>query len=276
MKDTLKPGEDYPRAIRKLACKYSARLHRLLRNPGGGDPLKSVHQARREIKKLRFLLRLVRPKLKRPRYRQLKQLLRSTARTLAPFREAEVRRALLADFQRRNLVKIPAGTSRRARTVLTRKLKHSLDKLARSGELHKSRLRAGIQAWKLDGLDKKDLRGSVNQSRSRFVAAYDAALREPSPETLHDWRKRSKQLSYQLGVIRNLIPRSTTALRNNLKMLEKFLGLDHDLVVLLDGINRLPVETREKIRRIAGTRRARLQKSAFTTGRKIRRLMSRR
>ncbi|MCX7889213.1 MAG: CHAD domain-containing protein [Rhodobacteraceae bacterium] len=87
----FQPGdEDVEHGVRRIARELVAATLRELAD--GGVPLPTrVHSGRKAVKKLRGLLRLVRPAF--DGYRSETEALRACAALLAPLREAEVRRA---------------------------------------------------------------------------------------------------------------------------------------------------------------------------------------
>ena len=58
---------------------------------GGSDVDVAIHEARKSMKRLRAVLRLIRDELGEDRYRQENDLLRNTARLIAPVRDSAVR-----------------------------------------------------------------------------------------------------------------------------------------------------------------------------------------
>jgi CHAD domain-containing protein len=73
----------------------------------------------------------------------------------------------------------------------------------------------------------KSLRKSVNRGRKAFAAAED----DPAPEKFHEWRKRAKDLRFQLSLLANLRP-DLQQYSKSAKELEQLLGDDHNLAVL--------------------------------------------
>ena len=66
---------------------------RHLRDDRGGDLAEAVHEARKDLKKARSLLRLARPGLPGDVYRRENGALRATGRSLSGARDAEIGRA---------------------------------------------------------------------------------------------------------------------------------------------------------------------------------------
>ena len=84
------PGRDLQAEIRRIAGKRMRSATDTLRDLSK-DPDEAVHDARKDLKKLRALLRLVRDGLGEVRYRKENRALRNAGRALADFRDAAVR-----------------------------------------------------------------------------------------------------------------------------------------------------------------------------------------
>src|SRR5579871_2679578 len=76
----LKPGEELDAGIRRIARKQVAHARALLGRGGGESGGESIHEARKWLKKIRALLRLVRPALDIAEYRRQNEASRGAAR----------------------------------------------------------------------------------------------------------------------------------------------------------------------------------------------------
>jgi CHAD domain-containing protein len=98
-------------------------------------------------------------------------------------------------------------------------------------------LEDGIRAirrlrWPRDpGEIRRGLRDSQSRLRRRWTEAGEAADGESS-EALHDWRKRVKDMSSQLGLFRAALPADLKAQRKTAKRVAELLGEEHDLHLL--------------------------------------------
>ncbi len=66
--------------------------------------------------------------------------------------------------------------------------------------------------------------------------AMKQALRTPTPECFHEWRKQTKYLWHQLQVLEPLWPGPIEELGDQLHKLSDYLGDDHDLAVLREQV----------------------------------------
>ncbi|HKN40971.1 MAG TPA: CHAD domain-containing protein [Acidimicrobiia bacterium] len=87
---TLDPAKPIPKAVRKATEKQLRKIVAALTGQAGLDPDEAAHDARKRAKKLRALLRLVRPELGDDVYRRENRALRDAARRLSPVRDAWV------------------------------------------------------------------------------------------------------------------------------------------------------------------------------------------
>ena len=86
----LKKKESARDGIRRVAHERIEHASRLLRDEGA-DPAEAVHEARKDMKKLRSALKLVRPVLGEKAYRRENERFRDVARALSDVRDAQVR-----------------------------------------------------------------------------------------------------------------------------------------------------------------------------------------
>jgi len=86
----LKSNEDISQGVRRIAKKQASVITKYLKRKRIHRELDAVHQARKHIKKLRALLRLVREGLGRKLYHREKAGLRKLNGALSPVREATV------------------------------------------------------------------------------------------------------------------------------------------------------------------------------------------
>ena len=108
--DHEKPGE----GIRRVARGRIDSAVEHLRNDAGADVAEAVHDTRKDMKKLRSLLRLVRDELGPERYRAENGRYRDAARLLSGARDAEVKLATLAALREDYPDDVPEAKAARA------------------------------------------------------------------------------------------------------------------------------------------------------------------
>jgi CHAD domain-containing protein len=199
------------------------------------DPVGSVHEVRKDLKKLRSLLRLVRPSIPTKIYRRENARFRDLGRELAGARDAEVKLQTLEGL---------------------REISGDLDGVeAYAAALDAERAEAGVSAADAalavaalegarDGVSDWSPKDGWRPPGPGFVRAYRrgrdalaAVQADPSDEAVHEWRKRSKDLWYHLRIVRRAWPQSLAPLADEAHELSDLLGDHHDLAVLADDVS---------------------------------------
>ncbi len=229
--------DDVPGSVRAVAREQLAgAVERLER--AGEDPVTAVHQARKHLKKARALLRLVRPALGREAYRSENDALRDTARALSGRRDADVLVATASALSEHAAGRLPADVFAQLRDALAAEAAagagggepgdHALtDVLA---ALRAAEQRVG--EWPLDDADWETPIAGVTRAYARGRKAFAVARETPSPELLHDWRKRAKDLWYHQRLLKPVWPGVLVAQADAAHTLTELLGDDHDLAGL--------------------------------------------
>ena len=216
------------------------RISCALRALDGRAPLadKAVHDARKELKRARATLKLIRDGIGERAYRRDNDALRSAARPLTHVRDAKV---MLDTIERlAGLCAQAAGGPRveplrrilkTERTAIRREVLQSPRTLAgirrtlRASSGRVKKLPARRDGWAVYG-------AGLQRTCRRGRRAFAAARAECSPDLLHEWRKQVKFLWHQLQILQPLRPGVIGELADQLHKLAEYLGEDHDLWVL--------------------------------------------
>ncbi len=227
--------------ILRLARARVKKALEALAHPSDGAAAETVHAARKEFKRLRALLRLVRPALGRKRFEKENTAFRNAGRTLSAVRDAQ---ALVAAFDKllepdRARSQVGQNAALRVRSELTHDCEVVEQVVALPSRLpalitELNAVRERISAdWPLVGDDwwliGTGLRATYRQGR-RASKRVDA--RRDDAVAWHELRKRVKDLGYQLRVLRPLWPHVLKGVGRDLDALADALGDEHDLVVL--------------------------------------------
>jgi CHAD domain-containing protein len=240
----------------------------------------AVHSARKELKKARATLRLLRDALGDALYQRENAALRDAARPLSDVRDAKVlldtldrivhrygapARALPLDGFRQALRGEYAATRRR---ILERPnaLKLQRDALCRIVE-RSAHWPVGHHGWSVIGAGLKRV---YRQGRKAFATSQAV----PSPENLHEWRKQVKYLWHALQVLEPLRPRVIGKRADRTHTLADYLGNHHDLSVLRNKVADLAdafpeAASRSELLALIDRYRTRLQDKAFVLGRRL-------
>jgi CHAD domain-containing protein len=244
----LHDDESVGRGVRRLARKQLAGGAAALST--SGPPAPRVHEARKSIKKVRALLRLLQadgaPKLGRPR-RQLRQL----SRALSPLRDAAAMHDSLDRLRTHDPALLTADGWNAAHRELTARgvLLHREATRRRTWEAAARRLRklaTRAKTWTSRhagaGLVASGLEGSHRRARKALARAE----RNGGADDFHELRKALKTLWYQL----RLLETRGQELGGNIAVLhqaEAALGDDHNIAVLCDYMKRCARDERISI-----------------------------
>ena len=227
-----------------------------------------VHEARRRTKKLRGLLRLVRPGF--PGFDRENDALREAAALLSHLRDREVRRETLKALARWRpvslLERLLAGSTEPAAHDDAAPLAAFRERMV------EVRARAGQWALSRPGLETLEagVRRTYRTARRRMRKARD--LHEPT--RFHDWRKGNKNYGFTIDLLRKAAP---DLLGDDVEVIDKLsnaLGQHHDLVVLriTAAQGHLPLSGPEQLMELdalIGERLGELEAESFELGRQV-------
>lgn len=240
----FKPGEPLDEGVRRVVRTQLTKAIAALEGSGEMDLRKVVHGVRKRGKRVRAVLRLVRPGLGE-HYGSANIAVRDAGRLLAPIRDAH---ALLGTFDALTagsgdhrgahpLFGVRAGLARRAQEA-SAAIGADASVVAEAAALFGS-VRDQVDDWPLDdGFEAigPGLRVTYRGGRHGFQAAVD----QPTPEDRHEWRKATKHLWHQTELLTPAAPSILDPLADALHALADTLGDDHDLVVLRDLVQADP------------------------------------
>jgi CHAD domain-containing protein len=264
----LKEDEPLPEGIARVARGRIDHAIDELCGRRDSTPVEAVHEARKDMKKLRALLRLVRGELGRQTYARENACFRDAARELAGQRDADV---MLETLDR--LTYLPAGQAWEVRKRIQADLDRNGDDgdrtaAARSAVAILEEARGRVSTWPLERDSFDALAKGLEKTYRRGRREFEAARGEPTVESLHEWRKRVKHLWYHHTLLRSLWPTVMEVTGDEAHALSDHLGDDHDLAVLAAWVEEhggAGPEFRAAVER----RRSELQAEAFTLGARV-------
>ncbi len=199
------------------------------------DPGQAVHSARKSIKRLRAVLRLVRPALGDKSFANENARLRDTAALLSSARDAEI---LLETATK--LASFDPRIENRSMNKLKSLLATHFAQLDRTGEsvaraeaarrLEAARTR--FSRIKLSPDDFDSVWRGLEQNMRHSKTAFEAAYSDPTDEAFHDWRKSVQRHWRHMAVLSRAWPDLAEARVTAARRLSQILGDDHDLAVL--------------------------------------------
>lgn len=227
----------------------------------------AIHELRKSIKRVRALLRLVRPAWGKD-YKKLNRMLRDAGRELSEARDQTALLETLRDLKER----CPAEHARKLEQLAQRfelVEEKVIDPAALAAPLRRVDEKLGAAAKRITRLEKvkkSDLRQGLLKTYGRAQESFQEA-RAGQREHLHDFRKRVKYHRYQLRLLRASHRKLVSPERKLFKRLGESLGEDHDLLVLCQVIRcsgkAKPDEATEGLLQWLAERRRTLQERAL-------------
>ncbi len=261
----FKAGERVPEAIARIALGRIDHAFGELSGRGDGTPEEAVHEARKDMKKLRALLRLVRDEIGEKTFRRESTCFRDVARELAGVRDADV---MIATLDGLDLPADAAGGLRQALEAHRLRTAAGARGPAARGAIEMlEQARGRVAGWPLSEEGFEALADGLRRSYRQGRRDLRAARRELRTEAMHEWRKRAKDLWYHLSLLRESWPPVMSALADEAHELSDRLGDDHDLAVLLDWAREHA--SADALGPVVERRRASLQAEAFAYGARL-------
>lgn len=236
-----------------------------------------IHGARKQLKRARALIRLLRVALGDNVYRRTNIALRDAARPLSLARDAQV---LLETW--RHVAKL---ATRNGKTLKTSKIQASLRRehtqhrakaLSAHGRNEIARALANVHQhsinWRPLRTGWPPIAHSLQRTYKQGRRALTDARDQQTADLFHEWRKQVKYLWHQLQALELMAPKEISALAKELHRLADQLGDDHDLVVLRSKLSTsedINDGTRAELHHAIDRRRGQLQKKALKLGERL-------
>lgn len=275
----LKPNEFLSTGIKRIAKEQIAKAIAELSNTDELGIDEAVHQARKRLKKIRAVIRLVRDRLGSEVYQQENACFRDLGRKLAILRDSKVQIATVDNLTSHFADTIAPDTFRNLRQELRVDYRREYQRVIDEGVVIavKNQLKDAqteIDRWTIESDDWSALAKSLKCVYKRGYKGLNRALSEPTADNLHDWRKRVKYLRYQLRILCPIWSEMMTGWVNRTHELADYLGEDHDLAVLHEFVQIQPERfdhehTLEILTDLCNRRRAELQSAAMFLGTRI-------
>lgn len=274
----LQRSEPGTRGFRRIARTQMAKALDALETGKLTD--QRVHTARKELKKARALLRLLRDALGDAAYGRENRTLRDAARPLSRLRDGKVLLDTLDTLEERFGAPARAVPTEKLRKALLRErvasrrevLKGSPGLKEQRASLRRAYERAG--RWPVGNHGWSMVGAGFERIYSKGRKALMAAEVDRTPANLHEWRKQVKYLWHQLQALQPLWPGPIGELADQAHTLADYLGDDHDLSVLrakvLDHKEALPNPgSRGALLALIDRLRTELRDKAMVLGRRL-------
>lgn len=239
----FKAKESIEQGVRRIALEEAESAAVLLRAQSPQKRDTAVHEARKSIKKIRALLRLIRPEIGAKAFHRENTAVRKLGRRLSPLRDATVLIETAAHLPR---------DKRKASPNALKNVKNSLEQAKQ--KLYRQVTRedfencaaeicaAGERIGRLfiGGGGFERLASGLKRTYRDGRAALVVARRKHDATSYHTLRKRVKDHWYHIRLLESVWTELMQAHEASLKELESALGEDHNLCVLSDRLRDSP------------------------------------
>ena len=272
----LKLREPLPDGLKRVFREQVQSALELCRHPAKQRGV-TVHEVRKHLKKLRAAMRLTVGEVGKSQHAREDRCVREIGRLVSDLRDAQVRLQTL--IQLRDETAKGPGENHFARIEELLSLeresfsaafagwqKQAIPKLERIGER--------LSKWPLAGITWKQICGTVGRTYKRGQRGLAKTIKKPQPENFHAWRKRVKDLWYQLRILQPLNRVVLEKIAGDAEMLGQLLGREHDFDFLLARLgNESGDETLRdelvELQKLIRKRGSKLRRDALELGRRF-------
>ena len=237
----------------------------------------TVHEVRKHLKKLRAALRLTLSEVGKSRHAREDRCVREIGRLVSDLRDAQVRLQTLIQLRDETAKGSGENHFPRIEELLSLEResfsaafagwqKQAIPKLERVGEQ--------VSKWRLAGITWKQICGTVGKIYKRGQRGLARTIKKPQPENFHAWRKRVKDLWYQLRILQPLNRVVLEKIAADAEVLGELLGREHDFDFLLarlenEGSDEALRNELVQLQKLIRKRGSKLRRDALELGRRF-------
>ena len=211
---------------------------------------KLIHDTRVTFKKLRALLRLTRVKHNAETFGLEDDCFRDAGRRLSHVRDTTAMIKALDKLTEHYADQLePDAFAELRKPFIRARRKQQADKneaLAEAVRILES-ARSRVADWPIDDDGFSSLREGLKRIYKKGCTCMAHVQAQQSVENLHEWRKRVKDLWYQVRLLSPLWPGMLKDLANEFGRLADCLSDDHDLAILRQAVLRRPSKEETKV-----------------------------
>jgi hypothetical protein len=232
----LHPQQPVAHEVRRIAARQLELAIEGLTGTDLGNQDDSVHTARRHIKKVRALIRLVRPAMGR-RYRVANRVLRAVSQLLAPIADGQATVDTLTRVAERHRRDLPADVAAQVRAWLVRREAMAYEAAALSDVLETAAalLRAqhdAVEHWRLRPGGFRAVAGGLQRTARASRRAMARAKASSRSKDYHAWRQRAKDQWLQTRLLEGRCGDALALDERRLEALDGYLGECHNCAIL--------------------------------------------
>jgi CHAD domain-containing protein len=231
----LKLREPLPDGLKRVFREEIDSALRLCRHPAKERGV-TVHEVRKHLKKLRAAMRLAVGEVGKNQHKYEDRCVREIGRLVSDLRDAQVRLQTLIQLRDEAAKKSEENPFPRIEELLSLEResfsaafdgwqKQAIPKLERAEER--------LSKWPLERIIWKQICGAVEKIYKRGQRGLAKTIKKPVPENFHAWRKRVKDLWYQLRILQPLNRIVLDEMAHDADVLGELLGREHDFDFLM-------------------------------------------
>ena len=231
----LKTGQAVSSDIRRIVLNQLDRATLELSSIGDPESDQAIHDARRRVKKIRAIIRLVRPVLDKAH--RADPELRRVSKLLAPVADGQGVIETLNQLLKRYRRGLPRKTAAAIRTGLIDRSRQIDSKASKEGVLEKAQLtlraeRRRVKQWRLSAKGFGALAPGLKDSVRRARFAMMTAWLHPTAQHHHTWRRHVKNHWFHVRLLSARCGYRLQPYQRQLEALDGILGEYHNLVLL--------------------------------------------
>jgi len=234
----LKKGAPVATEVRRIVLRQLEVAISELHTVGDPQSDEAVHDARRRVKKIRAIIRLVRPVLDKA-YRSVDDDLRTVAHMLAPVADGRGIIETLDELARRYGKALPPRTIEAARKGVIRHGARADREAAERGvlEVAAGTLRSErkrIKHWHMSAQGFRAIGPGLEESYRRARRMMIVAWSRPKPSHFHTWRRYVKDHWFHVRLLEGRCGYHLVGYERRIEALDGVLGEYHNVILLRD------------------------------------------
>jgi len=257
--------------FRRVLCEQLSRAIKELNQSSPDLQARTVHTVRKRIKKIRSVLRLLHFSSRQGMPEAYHTPLREAAGEIAAIRDAFADAKTMAALCKHSSI----APSRFAAVFKFLGHRQQIASAGAGEAMHKAVVlltsaRFAMEGWKDARLKWHDLPSGAARIYKRCRSSFRKASDETSPENLHRWRRRTKDLLHILLLLEKRGSKPARKLQHRARKLCTLLGKDHDLVHLCETLDQCATGAqRDILDELVRSRRLKLQDKIMKLGPKL-------
>jgi CHAD domain-containing protein len=271
----LKLREPLPEGLKRIFREQIESALALCRHPARQRGV-TVHEVRKHLKKLRAAMHLAICEIGKRRHAREDRCLRKVGRLVSHLRDAQVRLQTLAQLRETtdNSGEISFPRLEELLSLERESFSAAFAGWQKQAIPKLQKVQARLLQWPLQEITWKQICGAVGKTYKSGQRALAETIDDPTPENFHAWRRRVKDIWYQLRILQPLNRVVLTELAHDAEVLGELLGREHDLNFLWARLERESGDGAlrdelAQLRKLIRKRGKRLRTNALELGRRF-------